>query len=173
MRRSRLARLRTRGAALFAALLFGPTTAHAYIGPGAGIAAAGTIFVLIGAFFAAFAALIALPIRMAFRWFATSGRRSRQKAKRVVIVGMDGMDPDLTAKFMAEGKLPNLAKLAADGIFVPLATATPSMSPVAWSSFMTGVDPGKHGIFDFITRDPCNYMPVLSSAKIAETTTAT
>jgi hypothetical protein len=46
------------------------------------------------------------------------------------------------------------------------------MSPVAWSSFMTGVDPGRHGIFDFITRDPCNYMPVLSSAKIGESSSS-
>lgn len=155
-------------AALFAVLLFGPATAQAYIGPGAGIAAAGTIFVLIGAFFAAFAALIALPIRLTWRWFRTAGRRKRAKAKRVVILGMDGMDPELAAKWMAEGKLPNLARLAADGVFKPLVTATPSMSPVAWSSFMTGVDPGKHGIFDFITRDPCNYMPMLSSARIGE-----
>jgi len=165
---SRPLKLRVFAAALFALLLFGPATAHGYIGPGAGVAAAGTIFVLIGAFFAAFAALIALPIRMTIRFFMTAGRRKRQKAKRVVIVGMDGMDPELTARWMAEGKLPNLKKLADEGIFLPLSTATPSMSPVAWSSFMTGVDPGKHGIFDFITRDPCNYMPILSSAKIGE-----
>ncbi len=161
-------KLRVLLAALFALVLFGPATAHGYIGPGAGVAAAGTIFVLLGAFFAAFAALIAMPIRMTIRFFATADQRRRAKARRVVIVGMDGMDPELTSKWMAEGKLPNLKMLAAEGVFVPLQTATPSMSPVAWSSFMTGVDPGKHGIFDFITRDPCNYMPVLSSAKIGE-----
>jgi predicted AlkP superfamily phosphohydrolase/phosphomutase len=159
-------------AAVFALVLFGPASAHAYIGPGAGIAAASTIFVLIGAFFAAFAALIAMPVRMTIRFFKTVGQRRRAKAKRVVIVGMDGMDPDLVRKYMGEGKLPNLKKLAEDGVFHPLTTATPSMSPVAWSSFMTGVDPGKHGIFDFITRDPCNYMPVLSSAKIGETSSS-
>jgi predicted AlkP superfamily phosphohydrolase/phosphomutase len=158
-------------AALVALVLFGPATAHGYIGPGAGVAAVGTIFVLIGAFFAAFAALIAMPVRMAIRFFATFGQRRRAKAKRVVIVGMDGLDPALAARFMAEGKLPNLKALAEQGTFRALETATPSMSPVAWSSFMTGVDPGKHGIFDFITRDPCTYMPVLSSAKIAETET--
>ena len=161
-------KLRVFLAALFAALFFGPSLALGYIGPGAGVAAAGTIFVLLGAFFAAFAALIAMPIRLGIRWFRTRGQRSRAKANRVVIVGMDGMDPELAARWMAEGKLPNLKRLADAGVFCPLETATPSMSPVAWSSFMTGVDPGKHGIFDFITRDPCNYMPMLSSAKIGE-----
>jgi predicted AlkP superfamily phosphohydrolase/phosphomutase len=163
---------RVAAAAVFALVLFGPATAHAYIGPGAGVAAASTIFVLIGAFFAAFAALIALPVRMTIRFFATMGQRKRAKAKRVVVIGMDGMDPGLTAQWMAEGKLPNLKALAAEGTFHPLQTATPSMSPVAWSSFMTGVDPGKHGIFDFITRDPCTYMPVLSSAKIGESSSS-
>jgi hypothetical protein len=62
--------------------------------------------VLIGAFFAAFAALIAMPIRMTVRWLATRGQRARAKAKRVVILGMDGMDPELAARYMAEGKLP-------------------------------------------------------------------
>src|SRR5258706_4947809 len=99
-------------AAVFALVLFGPASAYAYIGPGAGIAAASTIFVLIGAFFAAFAALIAMPVRMTIRFFKTAGQRRRAKAKRVVIVGMDGMDPDLVPKYMGEGKLPNLKKLA-------------------------------------------------------------
>ena len=84
---------RVAAAAVFALVLFGPATAHAYIGPGAGVAAASTIFVLIGAFFAAFAALIALPVRMTIRFFATMGQRKRAKAKRVVVIGMDGMDP--------------------------------------------------------------------------------
>jgi len=168
----RTRKARVIAATLFATILFGPATAHAYIGPGAGIAAAGTIFVLIAAFFAAFAALIVLPVRMTIRHFATWGQRRRAKARRVVIIGMDGMDPELTAKWMAAGKLPNLEALAQEGTFLPLQTATPSMSPVAWSSFMTGVDPGKHGIFDFITRDPCSYLPMLSSAKIGESSSS-
>ncbi|MSR46005.1 MAG: nucleotide pyrophosphatase [Planctomycetes bacterium] len=168
---ARSLKLRLIAATLFAVVCFGPTTAYGYIGPGAGIAAAGAVFVVAFALLAAFGALLILPVRMTIRWFKTADRRSRQKAKRVVIVGMDGMDPELANRFMAEGKLPNLKRLADDGIFLPLTTATPSMSPVAWSSFMTGVDPGKHGIFDFITRDVCTYMPVLSSAKIAESET--
>ena len=67
---------------------------------------------------------------------------------------------------MEEGKLPNLSKLKAQGTFKPLATTTPSISPVAWSSFQTGANPGKHNIFDFLTRDKRSYMPKLSSVDI-------
>ena len=56
-------------------------------------------------------------------------------------------------------------KLAEKGVFRPLGTTYPSMSPVAWSSFTTGVDPSRHCIYDFLTRDPCTYMPVLSSTR--------
>jgi hypothetical protein len=52
--------------------------------------------------------------------------------------------------------------------FTSLATSYPSISPVAWSSFMTGVDPSHHNIFDFITRDPCTYQPMLTSAEIGQ-----
>jgi hypothetical protein len=67
-------------AAVVALVLFGPAVAHGYIGPGAGVAAASTIFVLIGAFFAAFAALIAMPVRMTIRFFKTFDQRRRAKA---------------------------------------------------------------------------------------------
>jgi len=76
------------------------------------------------------------------------------------------MDFALTGKFMADGKLPNLAKLCRQGCFKPLATTIPAISPVAWSSFQTGSNPGKHNIFDFLTRDKRNYRPRLSSVDI-------
>ncbi len=159
-------RIRTIQAGVIALVLFGSTEASAYIGPGAGMAFVGSFMVLLGAFVAVFAALAIMPIRVAWRSFATRKTRARAKIKRAVIVGMDGMDPELCQRFMAEGKMPNFSALAADGTFCPLDTSTPSMSPVAWSSFMTGVDPGRHGIFDFITRDPCTYLPMLSSTFI-------
>ncbi len=61
--------------------------------------------------------------------------------------------------------MPNLKKLAEEGVFTPLETACPSISPVAWSSYATGVDASRHNIYDFLTRDPCSYMPVLSSSE--------
>lgn len=67
---------------------------------------------------------------------------------------------------MAAGKLPNFARLAREGTFKPLATTAPPLSPVAWSSFQTGVTPARHNIFDFLTRDRRTYLPDLSSARI-------
>ncbi len=72
------------------------------------------------------------------------------------------MDPTLTSKFMAEGKLPNLAKLMSSGTYRTLGTTQPSESPVAWASFATGVNPGKHNIYDFLVRDFDTYMPDLA-----------
>jgi predicted AlkP superfamily phosphohydrolase/phosphomutase len=84
----------------------------------------------------------------------------------MVIVGLDGMEPTLVEKFLAEGKLPNLARLKKEGTYAHLKTTTPAISPVAWSSFMTGSHPCKHNIFDFLSRNPKNYLPELSSAWI-------
>ena len=87
---------------------------------------------------------------------------TRRSAERVFVMGFDGLDPTLTRKFMAEGKLPNLQKLANSGTFRTLGTTQPSESPVAWASFATGVNPGKHNIFDFLVRDLDTYMPDLA-----------
>ena len=86
--------------------------------------------------------------------------------RRLIVVGLDGQDPRLTDRFMSEGKLPNFAKLAAMGCYERLRTTFPSMSPVAWSTFSTGVQPAKHNIFDFLDRDRRTYLPVLSSTYI-------
>jgi predicted AlkP superfamily phosphohydrolase/phosphomutase len=67
---------------------------------------------------------------------------------------------------MEEGKLPNFSRLKDSGTFRRLATTCPPISPVAWSSFMTGVNPGKHNIYDFLRRDETSYLPALSSAEI-------
>lgn len=76
-------------------------------------------------------------------------------------MGFDGMDPTLARRFMEEGKLPNLKKLADSGTFSKLETTQPSESPVAWASFATGVNPGKHNIYDFLVRSFETYMPDL------------
>jgi predicted AlkP superfamily phosphohydrolase/phosphomutase len=87
---------------------------------------------------------------------------TRPVAQQVVVLGFDGADPKLASKWMAEGKLPNLARLAHDGTFKPLGTTNPPESPVAWASFATGLNPGGTGIFDFLKRDPETYLPELS-----------
>ncbi len=86
----------------------------------------------------------------------------KMKYKKVLVIGIDGMDPKIASKLMAEGKLPNFKRLADTGTFVNLNTSYPPHSPVAWTSIATGKNPGKHNIFDFIRRNPMNYMPELS-----------
>ncbi len=78
------------------------------------------------------------------------------------------MDHELTREMIAAGRLPNLARLAERGSFTPLGTSIPPQSPVAWSNFITGLDAGGHGIFDFIHRDPATMLPYLSTSKTAE-----
>ncbi len=85
--------------------------------------------------------------------------------RRVIVLGFDGMDYELTREMMAQGKLPNLARLTQTGTFASLATTIPPQSPVAWSSFITGMDAGGHGIFDFIHRDPKTMIPYLSTSR--------
>src|SRR5688500_6983804 len=63
---------------------------------------------------------------------------------------------------LAAGELPNLARLRATGGYSRVATTFPAQTPVAWSTFATGTNPGGHGIFDFIRRDPTNYRPDLA-----------
>lgn len=83
---------------------------------------------------------------------------------RVVILGFDGADAALTERWMDEGELPNLARLRAEGTFAPLRSTIPSQTPVSWSTFSTGLNPGRHGIFDFLKRDTADYRPSFAAA---------
>jgi len=152
------------------ALLLAPLPAHAYIGPGAGFAFAGSLLVLLAAFALALGTIALWPITFLWRTIRVGNPYKNALAKRVIIFGIDGMDPGIATRFMNEGRLPNFRKLTEKGAFRPLDTSNPSMSPVAWSTFATGVDPSRHGIFDFITRDPCTYAPMLSSTDIGQAT---
>jgi predicted AlkP superfamily phosphohydrolase/phosphomutase len=148
------------------AVLLGATAADAYIGPGAGFAVLSSFFVLALSFLMALTSLLIWPVRYLIRRLRGVGRPAGN-VDRVVIVGLDGLDPGLAKQYMDEGKLPNFSRLAERGSFATLATSYPSISPAAWSSFMTGVDCSYHNIFDFLTRDPRTYKPVLSSAEIS------
>ncbi|HOO78184.1 MAG TPA: alkaline phosphatase family protein [bacterium] len=143
-----------------------PETSWAYIGPGAGFAFVSSFIFILGALAMAFVLILTLPFRSLLRLARKKKRRGKAKVDRVVILGLDGLDPVLAGEFMDRGLLPHLARLRAEGFFSPLATTNPPISPVAWSSFMTGTNPGKHNIFDFLRRDPRTYLPSLSSAEI-------
>ncbi|MCB1589983.1 MAG: alkaline phosphatase family protein, partial [Xanthomonadales bacterium] len=84
---------------------------------------------------------------------------------RLVVLGFDGMDPQLVERWMDEGLLPEFDRLRRDGHYQPLGTSNPPQSPVAWSSFATGLGPGGHGIHDFLRRDPATYQPDFSIAR--------
>jgi predicted AlkP superfamily phosphohydrolase/phosphomutase len=94
-----------------------------------------------------------------------STRPARRADHKVFVMGFDGMDPTLARKFMDEGKLPHLKKLAEQGSFATLGSTQPSESPTAWSSFATGVNPGKHNIYDFLVRDFDTYLPDVGMLK--------
>ena len=81
----------------------------------------------------------------------------------VFVVGVDGLDPVILERMIDAGEMPTFARLRAEGSFQTLGTSVPPQSPVAWSNFVTGMNPGGHGIFDFIHRDPATYKPISSA----------
>ena len=144
-----------------------PRAAQAYIGPGAGFAVAGSVLVLLTTLLSGVAALFFWPFRYTLR--AIRGRKAYRdsRIRRCIVVGLDGMDPELTGAMIDRGRLPNLARMTQQGSFSRLASTIPPISPVAWSSFQTASNPGKHAIFDFLTPDPKTYQPKLSSVEIS------
>jgi predicted AlkP superfamily phosphohydrolase/phosphomutase len=107
--------------------------------------------------------LIALLVVCLGTAAACGTRRAPQKfQQKLVILGFDGMDPRLVRTWMDEGQLPNMKKLANRGGGVhPLGTTHSPESPTAWASFATGVNAGKHNIYDFLVRDTATYLPDL------------
>jgi predicted AlkP superfamily phosphohydrolase/phosphomutase len=88
----------------------------------------------------------------------------RQTTQKIIILGFDGVDPHLLQVWMNEGKLPNFERVISLGDFRKLRTSIPPQSPVAWSNFITGTNPGGHGIFDFVHRDTKTYIPTFSAS---------
>lgn len=79
--------------------------------------------------------------------------------KKAIVIGLDGLEPTIVEAMLQRGELPNLARIRQSGSYSRLRTTYPAQTPVAWSSFATGTNPGGHGIFDFISRDPATYLP--------------
>ncbi|MBI5410042.1 MAG: alkaline phosphatase family protein [Nitrospirae bacterium] len=153
-------------ASLFFLLLCASENSHAYIGPGAGFALVTSFLVIFVSLIIAVVSLLIWPFRQ-FIWMLTRKKLDgKPKAEKVVVVGLDGMDPDIAERFMSEGKLPHFQKLKDTGSFSRLGTTFPAVSPVAWSSFATSVNPGKHNIFDFLKPNRKHYIADLSSVHI-------
>lgn len=143
-----------------------PTFELAYIGPGAGFAFFGSFLTIVLSLIASLISLLIWPFRTMWLALRYRGTLRKARAKKVIFLGLDGLDPELTEKWMAEGKLPNFSRLREQGSYHRLRTTFPALSPVAWSTFATGVNPGRHNIFDFLNRDLRTYAPELSSAKV-------
>jgi hypothetical protein len=118
--------------------LSAPHLPLAYIGPGAGFAFLGSLLTLLLSLAASLVSLLFWPFRMLWavlrKTIAGRGRAPAAGVKKLIFLGIDGLEPELTEKLMAEGKLPNLARLKEQGSYRRL-------SPAAWSTFATGVNP--------------------------------
>ena len=99
---------------------------------------------------------------------STGCRGTLSPARRVIVLGIDGMDPFLLNSFIHEGVMPNAAILMASGGLNRLGTSNPPQGHVAWSNFITGYGPDVHGIFDFIHRNPFTREPYLSTSRVID-----
>ncbi len=95
--------------------------------------------------------------------FWVSCSSNHRSIPKLVVLGVDGMDPGFVERHWSD--LPNLAKLRYEGHFSRLGTTTPPQSPVAWSSFITGLKPEEHGMFDFVHRDARTLQPFSSMSR--------
>jgi predicted AlkP superfamily phosphohydrolase/phosphomutase len=86
--------------------------------------------------------------------------------EKVVILGFDGADAGLVERYMAEGRLPNLSRLRAEGTYSPLRPTNPPQTPVSWASFTTGLNPGRTEIFDFLRRTEGTYLPEFAMIRV-------
>ena len=138
----------------------------AYIGPGAGFAFLGSFLTFLLGIFLGLVSLLAWPFRLVWGFVRGHQGYKRAKVRRLIFLGLDGLDPGLLERYMGEGKLPNFARLRQMGGFTRLRTTFPALSPVAWSTFATGVNPARHSMFDFLNRNLKSYMPELSSTRV-------
>ncbi len=81
---------------------------------------------------------------------------------RTIILGFDSFDPGKFERLHENGKMPNLAKYANAKGYSRLEVCSPPQTEVSWTCIATGVDPGSHGVFDFVHRDPSTYIPYVS-----------
>jgi len=109
--------------------------------------------------------LIVIVLSLFFLKKISTQNKMDKNNKKILIIGIDGMDPKITEELIEQGNLPNFQKLSEHGSFLTLNTSYPSVSPVAWTTIATGVNPGKHNIFDFIGRNPNTLLPELSISK--------
>jgi len=138
----------------------------AYIGPGAGFALVSSFLTLLVALATASLALLIFPFRAIVRRVRRKRRMRPPRFRKIIVLGLDGLEPTIVERLMERGELPNLKSLRERGAYRRLQTSTPALSPVAWSTFATGCDSSRHAIWDFLARDRRSYLPRLSSSEV-------
>lgn len=101
--------------------------------------------------------------------FLKKNEKKSKNDKKVVIIGLDGVPHSLLLEYTKRGFMPEFASLINSGNLIKMNSTLPEVSSVAWSSFMTGKNPGEHGIFGFMGIDPNNYdyiFPIFNSLKV-------
>ncbi len=143
--------------------------AHAYIGPGAGFAFVGSFLALLSAAALALITFLLWPLRVLLRsrrCRKLPGGRKSLRQQKVVVIGLDGLEPAIVEHFLNRGELTHFESIRKKGGIYRLATSTPPESPVAWACFATGCNPGRHNVFDFLRKQPGTYLPGLSLAEV-------
>jgi len=101
---------------------------------------------------------------MALKWF-------QQPSQRACVVGLDGVPCSMIRRFVADGVMPRLGEIAAAGALRDMTVSLPEISSVSWSTFMTGRNPGEHGIYGFTDLHPGTYMQSFPSFRDLKTDT--
>ena len=84
--------------------------------------------------------------------------------RKVLVIGLDGGTFDVIQPWVEAGHLPNIGRLMAEGASGPLRSTIHPLTPTAWTTFLTGKNPGKHGIYDFALFEPGSYQPLRTDA---------
>jgi predicted AlkP superfamily phosphohydrolase/phosphomutase len=87
-------------------------------------------------------------------------------SRRVLVLALDGATFDLIGPWLDDGSMPNLARLRAEGACGKLRSIVPPVTAPAWCSFMTGKNPGKHGVFEFFLREPGRFEEIPVSSRV-------
>lgn len=97
--------------------------------------------------------------------------RNNNTPKRIMVIGLDGATLDLIKPWVAQGLLPTFQRIMSEGVYGPLTTIIPPLTGPAWISFMTGKNPGKHSIYDFVGRSSKSYTgtPINASHRYGDT----
>ena len=97
-------------------------------------------------------------------WNRITSKMSGGAGNRVAILGLDGAPYTLLDRFIRDGLMPNLAQIVREGRFVQMDTSIPEISSVAWTTFFTGVNPARHGIYGFMDLRPGGYEMVFPNS---------